>query len=81
MTAVLPTTQSDAERWEEAIACWDKSTELKPNFRDAWINKGTALQKLGRYAEAISANNHAIALGDNTSPSEPHDPGVSTSID
>jgi tetratricopeptide (TPR) repeat protein len=45
-----------------AIANYTKAIELKPDFLNAWNNRGTALYDLGRYEEAISNCNKAIEL-------------------
>jgi CHAT domain-containing protein/Flp pilus assembly protein TadD len=46
----------------EAIACWDKAIELKPDSQQVWLNRGVALHKLGRYAEAIASYDRAVAI-------------------
>jgi protein O-GlcNAc transferase len=40
------------QRWEEALAHYDKAQELNPGFVGVHHNRGTALQSLGRHAEA-----------------------------
>jgi tetratricopeptide (TPR) repeat protein len=37
----------------DALACADAALHLKPDFADALLNKGTALKRLGRLAEAV----------------------------
>ncbi|BDA65900.1 hypothetical protein CAL7716_000660 [Calothrix sp. PCC 7716] len=40
-------------RFEEAIASYDKAVEIKPDFYEAWNNRGNALRNLERFEEAI----------------------------
>ena len=47
---------------EDAIACFDRALELKPDHAEAWGEKGTALATLGRHAEAAEALSKAISL-------------------
>ncbi|NEO44729.1 MAG: tetratricopeptide repeat protein [Moorea sp. SIO4A3] len=39
---------------------------IKPDFAEAWINRGVALHKLYRYSEAIEAYNQALELNPNS---------------
>ena len=41
-----------SESYDEAIKCFDKSIELKPDYAEAWYNKGFALADLGKEKEA-----------------------------
>jgi len=49
-------------KYELAIKAIEKAIELKPDYADAWYNKGVALKDLGRYDEALKANEKAIEL-------------------
>jgi tetratricopeptide (TPR) repeat protein len=49
-------------RYEEAIASYDHSLEIKPDNDSAWNNRGNALDNLGRYEEAIASYDHSLAL-------------------
>jgi len=40
-------------RFEEAVSAYDHATELKPDYADAWLNKGTAYGILGKDQEAV----------------------------
>jgi len=42
-----------AERYEEAIRCFEQVLKLDPRNASAWNNKGLSLSKLGRHEEAI----------------------------
>ena len=53
---------SELERYEEAIACYDKAISLDPELSDAWYNKGLALDCLERHKEAIACYSEAISL-------------------
>ena len=63
----------DAEFWFEqgtqkymngdfigAIASFDRALEFKPDYPDAWNNRGVALRNLGRFAEAIASYDRAL---------------------
>ncbi len=47
---------------EEALESYNKSIEIKPDYQDAWYNKGVALADLGRHEEAIKALDKAIEI-------------------
>ena len=50
------------EKYDEAIACYDKAIELEPDNAAAYYNKGIALQKHGNLDEAIEAYDEALKL-------------------
>jgi tetratricopeptide (TPR) repeat protein len=47
---------------EQALARFDRTTRLKPNYSEAWENKGVALAFVGRYEEALVAHDEALSL-------------------
>jgi Flp pilus assembly protein TadD len=47
---------------EEAIASYDKALEIKPDFHEAWNNRGIALGNLGRWEEAIASLDKALEI-------------------
>ena len=49
-------------RFEEAVAAYDRTVTLKPDYTDAWVGRGTTLAALGRFEEAVADYDHAIAL-------------------
>ena len=51
-----------SNEYELALKACDKAIELKPDYADAWYNRGVILGKLGRYDEALKAFDKAIEL-------------------
>ncbi|MDZ7957969.1 MAG: tetratricopeptide repeat protein [Aulosira sp. DedQUE10] len=51
-----------ANHQQEAIACWDKTIKIQPNYYPAWGNRGIVLTKLGRFAEAIASYDKVLAI-------------------
>jgi tetratricopeptide (TPR) repeat protein len=45
-----------------ALAHYDKAVRLRPDFAEAWSNRGTLLKTLGRRAEALDSFDRALAL-------------------
>ncbi len=52
----------DAQQYGEEIASYDKALEIKPNYHQAWYNRGIALVNLGRWEEAIASYDKALEL-------------------
>ncbi|MGX8190081.1 S16 family serine protease [Rickettsia conorii] len=50
------------EKYDEAIAAYDKAIELKPDYADAYAGKGCQYNFLEQYDEAIKCCNKAIEL-------------------
>jgi Flp pilus assembly protein TadD len=50
-------------KYDEAIKAYNKAIEINPKYAKAWNNKGIALNKLGRTAEANAAKTKAKELG------------------
>ncbi len=50
------------EKNEEALAAYDRATEIDPNHVSAWNNKGIALFRLKRYQDAIDCYDKALSL-------------------
>jgi len=48
--------------YEEAIASYDKAIEFKPDYHEAWSNRGTALSALGQKEAAIASHDKALEL-------------------
>ena len=51
-----------AEQYAKAIASYDKALEIKPDYHDAWYNRGIALGNLGRWEEAIASYDKALEI-------------------
>ena len=52
----------DLKRSEEALASYDKAIALKPDYAEAYNNRGNALMDLKRPEEALASYDKAIAL-------------------
>jgi tetratricopeptide (TPR) repeat protein len=52
----------NAQKYEEAIVCYDKAIELDPQNDRAWSHKGKTLRYFGRSEEAIACYDKAIEL-------------------
>ncbi|WP_375492208.1 tetratricopeptide repeat protein, partial [uncultured Nostoc sp.] len=51
-----------ASEYEEAIASYDQALKFKPDYHEAWNNRGNALRKLGRFEEAIASYDQALEI-------------------
>ncbi|MCC3419845.1 MAG: tetratricopeptide repeat protein [Microcoleus sp. PH2017_29_MFU_D_A] len=51
-----------AEDYAKAIASYDKALEFKPDKHEAWINRGSALDDLGRLEDAIASYDKALEI-------------------
>jgi Flp pilus assembly protein TadD len=49
-------------RPQEALADYNKSVELAPNFPDPYLNRGAALEALGQWDEAIADYNRVLEI-------------------
>jgi tetratricopeptide (TPR) repeat protein len=54
----------EPDHYEEAIASYDKAIEFKPDYPDAWYNRGAALGKLECFEEAIASYDQALVIKD-----------------
>jgi len=50
------------ERYEEAIASYDKAIKFKPDYYEAWNNRAKALDDLERYEEAIASYDKSLEI-------------------
>ena len=55
-------TLHELKRYDEAIAHCDKALSLRPDYHEAWSNKGVTLHELKRYDEAIAHCDKALSL-------------------
>ena len=46
----------------QAIVCYDQALDIKPDYADAWNNKGNSLANLKRYEEAIACYDRALDI-------------------
>ena len=53
----------EAGALEEALAAFERSTELRPSLAESWWNRGVLLQRLGRHDEAEASIQEARAHG------------------
>jgi tetratricopeptide (TPR) repeat protein len=53
------------ELYEQAIASYDKALVFKPDFHEAWYNRGNALDDLGRNEEAVASFDKALEFQPN----------------
>jgi tetratricopeptide (TPR) repeat protein len=53
------------ERYEEAIASYDKALQIKSDDYEALLARGFSLHKLGRYEEAIASYDKALQIEPN----------------
>jgi tetratricopeptide (TPR) repeat protein len=51
-----------SQRYEEAIAAYDKAIKIKPGYSEAWYAKAALLYKLQRYEEALIAYEKVIQI-------------------
>ncbi len=52
------------DRYQDAIACYDRAIELQPRFSKVWFNKGNALRDFGKPEEALVCYDRAIEIED-----------------
>src|SRR5262249_13479008 len=50
------------KRFDEALASYDQAIALKPDYPEAFSNRGNALKKLKRFDEALASYDKALAL-------------------
>ncbi|WP_416675511.1 tetratricopeptide repeat protein [Egbenema bharatensis] len=49
-------------RYEEALACFDRAIELQPDYHEAWVFRGVILIHLERYQEALESCDRATEI-------------------
>jgi tetratricopeptide (TPR) repeat protein len=50
------------QRYEDALAIYEKAADIKPNYPQAWYGQGRALFQLKKYQEALIAYDKAIQI-------------------
>ncbi|MFQ6072921.1 MAG: tetratricopeptide repeat protein [Methanosarcinales archaeon] len=53
-------------QYEDAIECFDKALEIDPKYAYAWVDKGKALDNLGKYKNAIECFDKALEIDPNS---------------
>ena len=53
---------SAAKEYEAAIASFDQALKIKPDYYQAWRNRGNALDDLGRLEEAVASFDQALKI-------------------
>jgi tetratricopeptide (TPR) repeat protein len=46
----------------QSIADYDRALEIKPDYHEAWYNRGNALDKLGQYEQAVASFDRALEI-------------------
>jgi tetratricopeptide (TPR) repeat protein len=49
----------------ETFQSYDRALQINPNYATAWLDKGIALDQLGRYIEAVQCYNTALQIDPN----------------
>ena len=55
----------DLKRLDEALTSYDKVLLIKPDYAEAYYNRGNTLGELGRYDEALASYDKAISIQSN----------------
>jgi Tfp pilus assembly protein PilF len=50
------------DRWPEAVEAFDAAIDARPEFAEAWNQRGAALQEMGEAADALDSFGHALRL-------------------
>jgi tetratricopeptide (TPR) repeat protein len=45
-----------------AIASYDEAVKIKPDYHQAWYNRGNALRNLGQFEEAVASYDEAMKI-------------------
>jgi protein O-GlcNAc transferase len=57
-------------RYDDALAAYDKALSLKPHLAEAWLGRGTVLTDLNRYNDVFAAYDKAFSLQPDLSSAE-----------
>jgi tetratricopeptide (TPR) repeat protein len=58
----LATALYESQRYDEAIAHYERAIALRPDYAPAYTNMGAALRSKGRLADAVAAHEKSLAL-------------------
>jgi tetratricopeptide (TPR) repeat protein len=50
-----------AKEWEKAVAAYNRVLQVRPDFWEAWYERGLVLEELGFFAEAVRSYDRALA--------------------
>jgi tetratricopeptide (TPR) repeat protein len=50
------------KKYQDAITEYDKALALKPDYKEAWLNKGLAHKNLEQYAQAKDSFKRALTI-------------------
>jgi tetratricopeptide (TPR) repeat protein len=53
---------ADTGDWAGALAAFDQVLKLRPDYPEAWLSRGVALDSLGRHQEALESYDEALRL-------------------
>ncbi|MEB3295171.1 MAG: tetratricopeptide repeat protein [Synechococcales bacterium] len=53
--------QANAKEWEKAVAAYNRVLQVRPDFWEAWYERGLVLEELGFFAEAVRSYDRALA--------------------
>jgi len=56
------------ERYQDALACYDRALALDSRHDLTWVHRGTVLEALGRTQDALACCDHALALNPQSEP-------------
>lgn len=59
---LLGNCQDCLDKYEDAIASYDKALQIDPGHAEAWFNKGISLKKFGQTKEALQCIEKSIDL-------------------
>jgi protein O-GlcNAc transferase len=67
LTTLMPTPtvamhSKSLKRYEEALTSYDRAIAIKPDYAEAYYNRGNALQELKRLEEALASYDRAIEI-------------------
>ncbi|OUL35504.1 serine/threonine-protein kinase [Nostoc sp. 106C] len=52
----------DLQRYQDALAAYNKAVDIRPNYAQGWYGRGNSLSALKQYKEALAAYDKAIQI-------------------
>ncbi|MDC0056813.1 tetratricopeptide repeat protein [Alphaproteobacteria bacterium] len=62
ITNILGAALQGQGKLQEAVANYDRAIQIRPNYANAYSNRGTALQEMGRLEDALESCDRAIQI-------------------